>query len=227
MRFRHKPWAEQEIQNHPEIVIPDPSLNKGDWSSFFERNQDIHLEIGTGKGRFINLLACQMPNVNFIGLEMQTSVIGMALLNIMKLEPERKQANIILIEGFAEDMMDMFAENEISRIYLNFSDPWPKNRHEKRRLTHHDFLEKYRAVLQNNGEVHFKTDNRRLFEYSLNSFAQYGCLLRHISLDLHGEDGPQDSFSRAPSSREVMTEYEQKFVKKEVPIYACTAVMQG
>ena len=209
MRLRHKPWAKEKLQQHPEVVIPNPEIHQGKWREFFNNRHPIHLEIGTGKGKFIVEMANIHRDINFIGLERQESVIVTALDRVL----DEQLDNVILLQKDAGHLLSFFAENELTRIYLNFSDPWPKKRHEKRRLTHESFLKLYEHVLVNGGEIHFKTDNQAFFEYSLSSFSKYGMILKNISLHLHQSDFVGN----------VMTEYEEKFSRKGKPIFRCEA----
>ncbi|MEN1968172.1 tRNA (guanosine(46)-N7)-methyltransferase TrmB [Lentibacillus sp. N15] len=209
MRQRHKPWADEFMAANSQLIIPEPSNHKGKWRSVFGNNNPIHLEIGTGKGQFLKGMAARYPDVNFIGLELSKSVIVTAAEKII----ESGQQNILLVNMDATNVIDVFAENEMAAMYLNFSDPWPKNRHEKRRLTYPAFLEKYRTFLQPDGELTMKTDNRGLFEYSLVRFSTFGMQLEEVSLDLHQLQDPSN----------VMTEYEEKFSAKGQIIYRCRA----
>lgn len=206
MRVRHKPWAADFINEHPEIIIPDPEEYKGNWQKLFGNDQPIHIEVGSGKGQFITGMALQHPNINYIGIELFDSVIVKAAEKIMAAGTPNN-VRMLLVNG--SDLQKYFAKNDVDRVYLNFSDPWPKTRHAKRRLTHENFLKLYESVLIDNGEVHFKTDNRGLFEFSLVSMSHYGMKLNYVSLDLHAEM-PEDN---------VMTEYEEKFSSKGQPIY--------
>ncbi|MCA1032394.1 tRNA (guanosine(46)-N7)-methyltransferase TrmB [Bacillus timonensis] len=205
MRVRNKPWAKELLEENPKFVILKPEEHKGRLHEFFGNNNPIHIEVGTGKGRFITEMAKANPNINYIGIELSTSVIVTALEKII----EDQIPNVKLMNVNAEKLTDYFADGEISRLYLNFSDPWPKTRHEKRRLTYKRFLAIYEQILKPNGEIHFKTDNRGLFEYSLVSFSNYGLLLTFVSLDLHKSDYEGN----------IMTEYEEKFSKRGFPIY--------
>ncbi|WP_099158819.1 tRNA (guanosine(46)-N7)-methyltransferase TrmB [Virgibacillus ndiopensis] len=207
MRQRNKPWADDFLENNSHIVIPDSSINKSKWKSVFNNENPIHVEIGTGKGQFLVGMAKQFPNVNFIGIELAKSIIVTAAQKVKAAELD----NILLINENASDLREIFADDEISTIYLNFSDPWPKNRHEKRRLTFHTFLEQYRHVMKDSSELVMKTDNRGLFEYSLVSFSKFGMRLEEVNLDLHQAEDPTN----------VMTEYEQKFSEKGQVIYRC------
>lgn len=211
MRSRFKPWAADLIDTHPEIVIPDPEQKKGKWQEVFGNENPLHIEAGTGKGRFIIGMAKANPEINYIGIELFDSVIVTALETILANEEEIP--NLRLLKVNAKDIADYFEKGEVDRLYLNFSDPWPKKRHAKRRLTHESFLKLYEAVLPEEGEIHFKTDNRKLFEYSLTSISEYGMLLKEVSLDLHANEPEWN----------IMTEYEEKFSKKGQPIYRMEA----
>ncbi|WLR60877.1 tRNA (guanosine(46)-N7)-methyltransferase TrmB [Guptibacillus hwajinpoensis] len=209
MRQRNKPWAEDMFAKNPQFVPTNPTDRKGNWKDVFDNNNPIHLEVGTGKGQFIIGMARQNPDVNYVGLELSSSVMVSALEKLI----EEDVPNVRLLNENAQDLSTIFEENEVSRVYLNFSDPWPKNRHEKRRLTNKTFLDLYRDVMKPNGEIHFKTDNQGLFEYSLHSFSLYGMILNQVSLNLH-QSNMEDN---------VMTEYEEKFSSKGSRIYRCEA----
>lgn len=211
MRARYKPWAAELIEAHPEIVIPEPANLKGKWQEEFGNSNPLHIEAGSGKGRFITGMALANPDINYIGIELFDSVIVTALQTV--LETEGGIPNLRLLRVNAQEMESFFEKNEVDRLYLNFSDPWPKTRHAKRRLTHESFLKLYETVLPKNGEIHFKTDNRGLFEYSLTSISEYGMLLKDVSLDLHANEPEWN----------IMTEYEEKFMKKGQPIYRMEA----
>lgn len=207
MRLRNKPWAKEKIEQHPQYVIPNPEMCKGRWQEVFDKPQPLHIEIGSGKGRFITEMARANPDINYLGIEVFQSVIVAALDRLI----EAELPNVKLLNVNANDLEKFFAKYDIDRIYLNFSDPWPKKRHEKRRLTYKSYLTLYENVMKDFGELHLKTDNQSLFEYSLMSFSQYGLLLKYISLDLHnsGIEG------------NIMTEYEQKFSEAGNRIYRC------
>ncbi|MER2059945.1 MAG: tRNA (guanosine(46)-N7)-methyltransferase TrmB [Niallia sp.] len=207
MRLRHKPWAKDKLSAYPQYVIQNPEDWKGKWDQAFSQNGPIHIEIGTGKGRFITEMAKANPSINYIGVELQESVIVSALDRLI----EAEVPNLKLMNMNAEKLTEYFEKGEVNRVYLNFSDPWPKTRHEKRRLTYKTFLASYESVLGNQGEIHFKTDNQGLFEYSLKSFSEYGMLLRYVSLDLHNSDYEGN----------IMTEYEEKFSNRGNRIYRC------
>ena len=205
MRLRNKPWAKDALASHPETVIQDPAQWKGRWHERFGNNNPIHIEIGSGKGQFVSGMARQNPNINYIGIEIQESVLVVALEKALAADVP----NLQLLHVNGGQVTDYFEDGEVDQIYLNFSDPWPKKRHAKRRLTHESFLVGYEKVLPPFGELHFKTDNRGLFEYSLASFSQFGLVLKQVWLDLHQVEFPGN----------VMTEYEEKFSAKGHPIY--------
>lgn len=210
MRLRNKPWAKPLIQEKPQYVVTDPAALRGNWQSRFEKEQPLYIEIGMGKGRFIVEMAKKYPERNFIGLEMQTVATGIAL----KKQLEAKLPNLQLVCANGSGLTEFFEPNEVSGIYLNFSDPWPKNRNEKRRLTYKSFLVQYEEVMQADGHLEFKTDNRGLFEYSLTSLNNYGMVFDQVWLDLHQTPDVEDN---------VMTEYEEKFSQKGQPIYKLEA----
>lgn len=205
MRLKHVPQAEEELKAHPHIVIQDPLSYRGRMQDRFKKLQPLHVEIGTGKGKFIVDMAKAFPHINFIGIEIQTSVIYRAMQKVVEEEVD----NVQLINLDGRQLTDLFEKGEVDCIYLNFSDPWPKNRHAKRRLTHPDFLTLYQQVLAKEGRLIFKTDNQALFEFSLQSFNQTACQIEEISLDLHEAD---HIFN-------IRTEYEEKFSKQGQRIY--------
>ncbi|MDN4493721.1 tRNA (guanosine(46)-N7)-methyltransferase TrmB [Ureibacillus aquaedulcis] len=206
MRLRNKPWAEEFIGSHPEVIIPNPEEYIGNWQRIFGNDNPVHIEVGTGKGQFVTGMALANPEINYIGIELYTSVIVVALEKVIE---ANTPPNLRLLKVNGADLDKYFKKGDVSRVYLNFSDPWPKTRHAKRRLTHEGFLKLYESILIDNGEIHFKTDNRGLFEYSLVSMSEYGMLLKYVSLDLH-VNMPKDN---------IMTEYEEKFSAKGQPIY--------
>ena len=205
MRLRHKPWAKEKLLQYPQYVIQNPETIKGKWNEEFQNDHPLHIEVGTGKGQFIYGMAKANPEINYIGIEMQDSVIVSALDKII----EDPVPNLKLLNIDGTNLQDYFAKDDVERVYLNFSDPWPKNRHEKRRLTYKTFLKLYEEILVDNGEIHFKTDNQGLFEYSLRSFSEYGLILKFVSLDLHNSDYENN----------IMTEYEEKFSARGQRIY--------
>jgi tRNA (guanine-N7-)-methyltransferase len=162
--------------------------------------------VGSGKGQFIVGMAQANPDINYIGIELYDKVIVKALEKALE---AGSPPNLRLLKVNAEELEKFFQKNDVHRIYLNFSDPWPKKRHAKRRLTHEKFLSIYESILVDEGEIHFKTDNRGLFEFSLVSMSQYGMVLKDVSLDLHANE-PEDN---------IRTEYEEKFSSLGQPIY--------
>ncbi|MGL4819050.1 MAG: tRNA (guanosine(46)-N7)-methyltransferase TrmB [Bacilli bacterium] len=204
MRLRNKPWAKDFLNEHPTIVIEDGKTYKGAWRERLGHTGQVHLEIGTGRGAFITELARRNPDVLYIGMEKYTSVIVDVLQKVLDLGLK----NVVLLNEDATTLTDYFAPNEVNALFLNFSDPWPKDRHAKRRLTSDRFLVQYDEVVAPEGRLTFKTDNRLLFEYSLVSFAGYGAQLEEVQLNLHAVCGEEN----------VETEYETKF-KAKGPIY--------
>lgn len=194
----------KEIINKSKYIILNPEEYLGKWHNLFNNNNPIYLEIGMGKGDFILENAKRYPNINFIGLEKYDSIIALA---IKKIEQE-ELLNLKLIRMDANNILNVF-NHEISKIFLNFSDPWPKIRHAKRRLTSDTFLSKYDDIFVKNGLIEMKTDNQKLFEYTLISFNDCGYKIKEISLDLHHSD----------ILNNIMTEYEKKFSQKNNPIY--------
>lgn len=209
MRLRNIPGATELIASHPDKVTPKPEACKGNWATQFEKAQPLHIEVGMGKGQFVYGMAQANPDINYIGIEMFDSVIVKALEKLI----ENPLPNLKLLKVDARFLSDIFEENEVDIVYLNFSDPWPKNRHAKRRLTHADFLDRYKEVMKPEGEIRFKTDNRGLFEFSLMSLNEYGMQFEDLSLDLHAEE-PEDN---------IRTEYEDKWSKKGSVIYRLVA----
>ena len=202
MRLKNVKGADKVIEAS-NFVILNPNDYKGKWNKVFGNNNPIHIEIGMGKGDFIIGMAKLYPNINFIGIEMYDSVIVKA---VKKLEDERIN-NVKLIRMDARLIEDVFYK-EIDLIYLNFSDPWPKNRCAKRRLTHERFLNRYENIFKNKKIIYMKTDNIDLFAFSIESLSDFGYKLKNVSLDLHNSDFENN----------VMTEYEKKFSSKGVKI---------
>lgn len=211
MRLRNKPWAKPLIEANPQWVVTNPSEYRGKWQERFEKVQPLYIEVGMGKGRFIVEMAKKYPYYNFIGLEMQTVATGIAL----KKQLVEQLPNLQLVCANGAGLTEFFATDEVAGIYLNFSDPWPKNRQEKRRLTYKSFLAAYKEIMVADGQLEFKTDNRGLFEYSLASLNNFGMTFEKVWLDLHAdEEAVVDN---------VMTEYEEKFSSKGQPIYKLAA----
>lgn len=201
MRLRNVPGSRDMIAENP-FTIKDETEWKGRWNEVFGNDHPIHIEIGMGKGQFIMTLAKEHPEINYVGIEKYSSVLVRAL----EKQQEMELPNIKFIRMEAENIAEVFAPDEVTRIYLNFSDPWPKDRHAKRRLTSVQFLQRYENILQKDGHLIFKTDNRDLFDFSLEQVeeAEHWILLNH-TFDLHHSEYVEGN---------VMTEYEQRFVEK-------------
>ncbi|HJA65474.1 MAG TPA: tRNA (guanosine(46)-N7)-methyltransferase TrmB [Candidatus Mediterraneibacter cottocaccae] len=208
MRLRNIPRAESTVQAH-RTVIRRPEDQKGCWRQVFQNRSPIYIEIGMGKGSFLLNMAKQHPDINFIGIERYTSVL---LRAVEKFDTEEFQdlQNVRFVCMDARNVADVFAEGEVSRIYLNFSDPWPKARHAKRRLTSTEFLERYEKILCEKGTLEFKTDNTELFNFSLEQIREAGWTLLAFTYDLHHNE----TMNRG----NVMTEYEEKFSGRGNPI---------
>lgn len=202
MRLKNIKGAKEKINESP-YIIKNPEEYKEKFQTLFKNDNSIHLEIGMGKGDFIINMARKYPNINFIGIEKFDSVILRATQKLENIE----LPNLKLIRFDATEIENIF-DKEIDTLYLNFSDPWPKNRHEDRRLTSKKFLERYDKIFKNSPHIIQKTDNRRLFEFSLISYVNYGYKIKNISLNLH-----EDNYDN------VETEYEKRFVSLGMPIY--------
>lgn len=200
----------REMIGESEFVVHEPETMKGKWREAFGNDHPVYVEIGMGKGRFLMDMARLYPEINFIGIEKYSSVL---LRAVQKLE-EEELPNVRLIRMDAEDLENVFAQGELDRIYLNFSDPWPKDRHAKRRLTSDRFLAVYDKILQPDGIIEFKTDNQDLFRYSLESIPEAGWQVTSHTFDLHHSDMAEGN---------VMTEYETKFSAEGKPICKLTA----
>jgi len=219
MRLRGRKGILEEIAQQKNLVVLDASEYKGKWSQFFGNDRPIHVELGMGKGQFISQMSVRNPEINYIGVDMYDELIRRASEK-GRLAWEDKGVdsppNLALLRANIENIDEMFEDNELERIYLNFSDPWPKSKHARRRLTHPRFVEKYIKKLNENGEIHFKTDSQTLFEFSLNSFADMELVMRNISLNLHREELREDL---------VLTEYETKFHNLGHPIHRVEVVI--
>ncbi len=205
MRLRNIKGSKEFIAASP-FVIHNPEDYKGNWSSLFHNTHPIHLEIGMGKGKFIHELARLHPEINYIGIEMYSSVLYRAL----ELREKEDINNLFFLRFDAKYLTDIFEKEEIDRIYLNFSDPWPKDRHAKRRLTSQNFLSIYDIILKSDGFIQFKTDNRPLFDFSVESVEQSEKWhIDELTYDLHHSEFLEGN---------VMTEYESRFVAENKPI---------
>jgi len=209
MRLRNVKGSKENIAAN-KFVVQDPIAHKGYWAKYFGNDNPIHIEVGMGKGRFIMELAKQNEGINYIGIEKYSSV----LIRALEKRQEVELNNICFLRFDADFITDIFAEDEIDRIYLNFSDPWPKERHAKRRLTSKEFLAKYNMFLKQEGEVIFKTDNRLLFDFSLEEVELAGWKLRNYTYDLHHSEYKEGN---------IMTEYEEKFSSMGHPIHRLVA----
>lgn len=210
MRLRNIPGSREVIAEN-NYCIPETEETKGKWNSIFGNEHPIHIEIGMGKGKFIMTLAKQNPQINYVGIEKYSSVL---LRGLQKLEEEPLD-NIRFIRMDAENICEMFDKDEVERIYLNFSDPWPKDRHAKRRLTSRQFFALYDQILKNDGVVEFKTDNVSLFDFSLEEVKEAGWKLDAFTRDLHHDE--------IMNQGNVMTEYEERFSAKGNPIHKLIA----
>lgn len=213
MRLRNISGARERITTD-KYVVQSPESQKGHWHEFFGNDYPIHIEVGMGKGKFILSLAAANPEINYIGIEKYSSV----LIRALDKRPELETDNLVFIRLDATTITDVFDKDEVSRIYLNFSDPWPKDRHAKRRLTSTLFLERYNQILVPGGEIQFKTDNTPLFDFSLEQIALAGWKTKEVNYNLH-ENGP------APDN--IMTEYEERFYEKGNPIHKLVAYRKG
>lgn len=210
MRLRNIPGAQDAILESP-YVIQKPEAHKGVWAEVFPKKQPLHIEVGMGKGRFLMDLARLNPDINYVGIEMYDSVLLRALQKREELEEEgTKYENLFFMRVDARLLPEIFEKGEVDKIYLNFSDPWPKARHAKRRLTSREFLERYDQILVPDGTVEFKTDNRELFEFSLEEVNETKWNLLAHTFDLHHNEEMVKG--------NVMTEYEEKFSSMRNPI---------
>jgi len=198
MRLRNIPGARQKIKES-EYVIADPTDTAGTWGEIFGNDNPIHIEIGMGKGKFITTMAMNNPEINYLGIEKYSSV----LLKAKNKQDELGLDNLRLVRMDAEGIDSVFGENEVSKIYLNFSDPWPKDRHAKRRLPSRWFLNRYEKILEPGSVIEFKTDNVDLFDFALEEAKESGWSILECTYDLHSDE--------RLSAGNVMTEYEEKF----------------
>lgn len=205
MRLKNVPGARETIDANA-FTIPEPEVWKGRWQEVFGRQAPLHIEIGMGKGQFLTALAAEHPDINYIGIEKFSSV----LVRAVQKQNELELPNLRLIRMDADSITDVFAPGEVDRIYLNFSDPWPKERHAKRRLTSVEFLRRYENILAKDGHVEFKTDNQPLFEFSLEAAEEAGWKLLAVTRDLHHDT--------ALNKGNIMTEYEERFSAQGNPI---------
>lgn len=211
MRMRKKPNLVPRMERCSRVLIKDPESHRGHWKELMPEAKAVHIELGCGKGRFTAETAAQMPDTLLIAVERVPDAIVIAMERVCAQELQ----NVFFIDGDAAKLPAYFAPGEVERIYINFCDPWPGSRHAKRRLTHPNFLNLYRQVLTEGGAIHFKTDNRDLFEWSLLQFPQASFSLEAVTRDLH-----------ANGICGVMTDYEEKFHNLGTPINRCEATME-
>ena len=209
MRLRRKPETREALAGMSPPLVKEPEKIKGNWKGYFNNDNPLYLEIGIGKGNFLYESALRFPQANYIGMEFREEMVFLAI---------KKQKQLLLNSAYiwknALLLENYFAKGELARIYLNFSDPWPRKKHAKRRLTHRNFLIAYEGLLHSKGEIHFKTDNRGLFDFSLEELAGNGWKLKNVSYDLYAEL-PEDN---------IATEYERKFSSRGEKIYRLEAV---
>ena len=205
MRLKNVPGA-RDVIAESSLVVHEPEKQKGNWQQVFGNDHPVHIEIGMGKGRFICEMAKTHPDINYIGIEKYSSVL---LRAIQKME-EEPLPNLLFIRMDAENIDEVFGLDEVDRIYLNFSDPWPKDRHAKRRLPSKEFLARYDRFLKRDGVLEFKTDNRGLFDFAVEELEPAGWKAEIITYDLHNDASLMEG--------NVMTEYEEKFSAMGNPI---------
>lgn len=197
MRLRKVKNAKEKLLSFSGLVVFNPEDYKGKWDNKFQNNNPIYLEIGMGKGKFILENALKNPDINYIGCELSESILLKAARQIA----EFNLKNLLLLNINANQLLNIFNPSEIDKIFLNFSDPWPKGRHEKRRLTANSFLDIYQQILSDCGGIELKTDNRNLFEFSVMKFNEYQFKFKDLNLNLHEQ----------PSPDVITTEYEERF----------------
>ena len=207
MRLKNVPGCRERIAES-EFVVPEDKLKecKGHWHELFGNEGEIHIEIGMGKGRFMYEMALRNPDINYIGIEKYSAVL---LRAVQKMEEEPRE-NLMFIRMDAEEIAEVFDSGEVGRIYLNFSDPWPKDRHAKRRLPSKEYLRRFAQILKEEGTIEFKTDNRALFDFAVEEVEAGGFQILKITYDLHND--PEMNRGN------IMTEYEERFSAKGNPI---------
>ncbi|WP_069999594.1 tRNA (guanosine(46)-N7)-methyltransferase TrmB [Cellulosilyticum sp. I15G10I2] len=198
MRLRRDPRAPEYLANDEKVVL-EPEAFKGKWKEEFGNDHPIHVEFGCGKGGFITELAKRNPEINYIAAERAETVVYKACKKASNQDDTPQNLRFLYFD--VSNCTSIFEKGEVERIYLNFSDPWPKKRYASRRLTNRNFLEKYAYILSEEGEIHFKTDNKGLFAYSIEEFSAMEWLMKNVTLDLHNSDMEDN----------IMTEYEKKF----------------
>ncbi|NCB34232.1 MAG: tRNA (guanosine(46)-N7)-methyltransferase TrmB [Erysipelotrichia bacterium] len=212
MRMRRKKWAQPFLYAHPEYALTDPKNNAGLWKQLLGCKR-LHVEIGTGKGDYLNTMSAMYPEEGWVGIEKEHNAAAVGCRKALE-DTVHDTGNRRMIIGYAEDMLEWFAPHEIDVIHLNFSDPWPKKYAHKRRLSSEKFLEMYRILLNENGSLRMKTDNKSLFEDSVLYFLEDGWQLTEFSVD----------YRRTPHPEDAITEYENRFMSLNQPIYQLAAV---
>ncbi|MCI1951630.1 MAG: tRNA (guanosine(46)-N7)-methyltransferase TrmB [Clostridiales bacterium] len=213
MRMRAKPWATPELNACP-FFLRDPFPLKNHWLEWFPVRQPLHLELGCGKGWFLAGMAPSHPKINFLGIDMKDAVLAPGKRKIEEAFGDRPISNVALTAYDIERLPDIMGpQDQVERIYINFCNPWPRPRHHKRRLTHPRQLELYKTILSPNGEIFFKTDDDALFKDSLDYFEEAGFEIYEHTYDLHAENCPEN----------VLTEHEEMFMQKKIPIKALKA----
>lgn len=214
MRMRRKPWARPELAAC-DFFVDNPKLNRGKWAECFKKQQPLHLELGCGKGSFIGKIAYDHPDINYIGVDIKSEVLAVGRRNIVKLFGEKPVDNILLTAQNIELIEEIISpEDVIERIYINFCNPWGREKHKKRRLTHIRQLNHYKTFLKKGSEIRFKTDNDELFDESLEYFKECGFEVTYITRDLHNSDVEYN----------IETEHEKMFSDEGIPIKYCIAV---
>ncbi len=212
--MRRKPWARPELAEC-DFFVDEPKLNRGKWATCFKKQQPLHLELGCGKGSFIGKIAYDHPDINYIGVDIKSEVLAVGRRNIVKLFAEKPVENILLTAQNIELIEDILSpEDVIERIYINFCNPWGREKHKKRRLTHIRQLNHYKTFLKKGSEIRFKTDNDELFDESLEYFKECGFEITYITRDLHNSDVEYN----------IETEHEKMFSDEGIPIKYCIAL---
>ena len=210
MRMRKKKWADPYLEEHSDYALMDPKDLRGRWSEVLGRTE-IHVEIGTGKGDYMNAMASMYPDTAWIGIEKDHSAAAIAVRKAIESGEDLDRKRMIV--GDAEHLLDWFAEGEADVIHLNFSDPWPKTRYHKRRLSSRTFLEMYKVILTPGGSIRMKKDNQDLFAASVLYFLKNGFTLKEFSVN----------YRRKPHGEDAVTEYEQRFMELGMPVYQLAA----
>ncbi len=217
MRIRRKKWAKQELED-AIFYIDNPEIYKNTWEKIFPKKQPLHVEFGCGKGNFIANLASKHPEINYIAVDMIEAMLGLSKRNIEQYYENKKPENLFLIRANIERILDVFGEDDkVDRIYINFCNPWPRGKHNKRRLTHTRQLENYKKFLKENGEIYFKTDNDELFEASLEYLTNSGYKIIAKTYDLH---------SNPIFTENIITEHEKMFSEEGIKIKALIARLE-